>query len=44
MSTPTPPPWWATDDEHPGACEECGDDDPMPGMRYCTDCLERLDG
>lgn len=24
------------------ACEECGNDDPTPGYRYCTDCLETL--
>jgi len=26
-----------------GACEECGNDDPPDGYRYCTDCMEALD-
>lgn len=25
-----------------GACEECGNDDPSEGRRYCTDCCELL--
>jgi DNA modification methylase len=27
-----------------GPCIECGNDDPAEGYRYCTDCMEALDG
>lgn len=29
--------------EFVAACEECGNDEPTEGYRYCTDCMEWLD-